>query len=272
MNTLLVDIGNTRVKWATLRGARQGRMQAAAHENSGLALRALVRGAPRDVTRVVVVSVVDEALTRVLDAAAQPPVWRRAGIHRFHAPRVRRHQQLSRHLAPRRGSLGVRRRRARARARPNRRHRQRGYRAHHRRGHRRRPPSRRRHRSGPQDHGRKPAVRHAWHPPPCAGRDARRRGRCSPPIPRARWPRARVFAAAAFVDRALLEAQRTIARPAGARSSPAAPRPNSSATSTSPALHGPRSRAARPRGVRGRSVTHLLHSRLACVQPYSFSY
>lgn len=69
--TLLVDIGNTRVKWATLRGARQGRMQAAAHENSGIALRALVRRAPRDVSRVVVVSVVDEALTRVLDAAAQ---------------------------------------------------------------------------------------------------------------------------------------------------------------------------------------------------------
>ena len=76
MNTLLVDIGNTRVKWATLRGAKQGRMHAAAHENSGLALRAVVRGAPRDVQRIVVVSVVDEALTRVLDAAAQ----RRFGI------------------------------------------------------------------------------------------------------------------------------------------------------------------------------------------------
>jgi type III pantothenate kinase len=74
--TLLVDIGNTRVKWATLRGAWQGRMQAAAHENSGIALRALVRRAPRSVSRVVVVSVVDEALTRVLDAAAQ----RRFGI------------------------------------------------------------------------------------------------------------------------------------------------------------------------------------------------
>jgi type III pantothenate kinase len=76
MNTLLVDIGNTRVKWATLRGGKQGRMQAAAHENSGLALRAVVRGAPRDVNRIVVVSVVDEALARVLDAAAQ----RRFGV------------------------------------------------------------------------------------------------------------------------------------------------------------------------------------------------
>lgn len=76
MSTLLVDIGNTRVKWATLRDGRQGRMQAAAHENSGLALRALVRRAPKDVGRVLVVSVVDEALSRVLDAAAH----RRFGV------------------------------------------------------------------------------------------------------------------------------------------------------------------------------------------------
>lgn len=76
MNTLLVDIGNTRVKWAILRDGRQGRMQAAAHENSGLALRALVRQAPKDVGRVVIVSVVDEALSRVLDAAAH----RRFGV------------------------------------------------------------------------------------------------------------------------------------------------------------------------------------------------
>jgi type III pantothenate kinase len=71
MNTLLVDIGNTRVKWAVVRGARLGSMQAAVHENSGLALRALVRSAPRDVGRVIVVSVVDEALSRVLDAAVR---------------------------------------------------------------------------------------------------------------------------------------------------------------------------------------------------------
>jgi type III pantothenate kinase len=71
MTTLLVDIGNTRVKWAILRDARLGSMRAAAHENSGLALRALLRRAPRDVNRIVVVSVVDEALSRVLDAAAR---------------------------------------------------------------------------------------------------------------------------------------------------------------------------------------------------------
>jgi type III pantothenate kinase len=75
-STLLVDIGNTRVKWAVLRDGKQGPMRAAAHEKSGLALRALVRGAPRDVGRVLVVSVVDEALTHVLDAA----VRRRFGI------------------------------------------------------------------------------------------------------------------------------------------------------------------------------------------------
>jgi type III pantothenate kinase len=76
MTTLLVDIGNTRVKWAILRDGRQGGLQAAAHENSGLALRALVRRAPKNVSRVVVVSVVDEALSRVLDAAAR----RRFGV------------------------------------------------------------------------------------------------------------------------------------------------------------------------------------------------
>src|SRR5688500_16834651 len=75
MHTLLVDIGYTRVKWAIL-GTRQSRMWAAPHENSGLALRALVRRAPRDVGRVIVVSVVDEALSRVLDDA----VRRRFGI------------------------------------------------------------------------------------------------------------------------------------------------------------------------------------------------
>ncbi len=75
-NTLLVDIGNTRVKWATLRGSAQSRMQAAAHQDSGLALRALVRDAPRNVSRVIVVSVVDEALSRVLDDAAR----RRFGV------------------------------------------------------------------------------------------------------------------------------------------------------------------------------------------------
>ena len=76
MTTLLVDIGNTRVKWATLRGGQQGGMHAAAHEDSGLALRELVRSSPRGVNRVIVVSVVDESLSHVLDAAAR----RRFGV------------------------------------------------------------------------------------------------------------------------------------------------------------------------------------------------
>ena len=76
MTILLVDIGNTRVKWATLRAGQQGAMRAAAHEGSGLALREVVRSSPRHVNRVVVVSVVDEALSHVLDAAAR----RRFGI------------------------------------------------------------------------------------------------------------------------------------------------------------------------------------------------
>jgi type III pantothenate kinase len=91
MNTLLVDIGNTRVKWAILRGARQTRMQAAPHENSGLALRALVRHAPRDVGRVIVVSVVDEALSRVLDAAVQ----RRFGVATEYIRSTRRARGVS---------------------------------------------------------------------------------------------------------------------------------------------------------------------------------
>ena len=108
-------------------------MQAAAHENSGLALRALVRDAPRDVSRVIVVSVVDEALSRVLDAAAR----RRFGVMpeyiRSTRARLRRHQQLSRYLAPRSGSLGVGGRRACAGDGARRGHRQRRHRAHHRR-------------------------------------------------------------------------------------------------------------------------------------------
>ena len=167
--TLLVDIGNTRVKWATLRGLKQGRMQAAAHEDSGLALRALVREAPREVSRVIVVSVVDEALSRVLDAA----VRRRFGV-------------VPEYIASTRRACGVTN----------------SYRDTWRLGAdrwvsavgahalangraavianvgtaltidavtRQRPPSWRRHHSGPQGHGGKPARRHSWHSPPRPG-------------------------------------------------------------------------------------------------------
>ena len=59
--TLLVDIGNTRVKWAMLRDASAGPHARGARMRTRAALRALVRAAPRDVNRVIVVSVVDEA-------------------------------------------------------------------------------------------------------------------------------------------------------------------------------------------------------------------
>ena len=71
MTTLLVDIGNTRVKWALLRGSRLGRMHARVHEGDAGAMRALVRSAPRDVTRVVAVSVAGAKLDRALSGAVR---------------------------------------------------------------------------------------------------------------------------------------------------------------------------------------------------------
>ena len=69
MTTLLVDIGNTRVKWALLRGSRAGSHACARYTRRGAAaLRALVRAAPRDVTRVVAVSVAGAKLERALVA------------------------------------------------------------------------------------------------------------------------------------------------------------------------------------------------------------
>jgi type III pantothenate kinase len=71
MSTLLVDIGNTRVKWALLRGTRLGRMQARAHGGGAAVLRALVRAAPADVKRVLAVSVAGGRLDRALVAAVR---------------------------------------------------------------------------------------------------------------------------------------------------------------------------------------------------------
>ena len=71
MTTLLVDIGNTRVKWALLRGTRLGRMQALAHAGETAAFRRLVRSAPGDVTRVVAVSVAGARLERALAGAVR---------------------------------------------------------------------------------------------------------------------------------------------------------------------------------------------------------
>jgi type III pantothenate kinase len=70
MNTLLVDIGNTRVKWAILRGTKLGRMHAALHEGKPTALRALVRAAS-SVDDVVAVCVAGAHLERALAAAVR---------------------------------------------------------------------------------------------------------------------------------------------------------------------------------------------------------
>jgi type III pantothenate kinase len=70
MNTLLVDIGNTRVKWALLRGTKLGRMHAALHDGKHTALRALVRAAT-SVDDVVAVCVAGAHLERELAAAVK---------------------------------------------------------------------------------------------------------------------------------------------------------------------------------------------------------
>ena len=71
MTTLLVDIGNTRVKWALLRGARLTRMRARAHARRAAVLRAVVDAAPRDVERVIAVCVAGASLERALGAAVR---------------------------------------------------------------------------------------------------------------------------------------------------------------------------------------------------------
>lgn len=71
MSTLLVDIGNTRAKWAVLRGRAPGRMQALAHDGRATTMRALVRAAPAGVTRILAVSVAGPALEHALSAAAR---------------------------------------------------------------------------------------------------------------------------------------------------------------------------------------------------------
>lgn len=75
MTTLLVDIGNTRIKWARLEGDRPGRGTAAAHSGWRAAdyARHLFARA-RGIERVVVASVAGSEVNQALDAAA-----RRAG-------------------------------------------------------------------------------------------------------------------------------------------------------------------------------------------------
>lgn len=65
MSVLLVDLGNSRVKWAVLRGGRLGRMRAFAHgPGDDGAWAAFARALPRDATRARVVSVADGSTYR----------------------------------------------------------------------------------------------------------------------------------------------------------------------------------------------------------------
>ncbi len=71
MSILLVDIGNSRAKCAVLRGQRPGASRAFPHRPGGTSLAALVRSAPRDVTRVIAVSVAGARMERALAAAVK---------------------------------------------------------------------------------------------------------------------------------------------------------------------------------------------------------
>ncbi len=76
-STLLVDIGNTRVKWARLRSGRLGHQRAAAHagwKREDFARRLL--GSARGLDRILVVSVAGSRIDRLFTAAARE----RAGI------------------------------------------------------------------------------------------------------------------------------------------------------------------------------------------------
>jgi len=68
---LLVDIGNTRVKWALVRGVRLGRMRARAHGGDAGVLESIVTRAPRRVSRVVAVNVAGARFERALRAAVR---------------------------------------------------------------------------------------------------------------------------------------------------------------------------------------------------------
>ncbi|HET9864344.1 MAG TPA: type III pantothenate kinase [Steroidobacteraceae bacterium] len=71
MSILLVDIGNTRAKWAVLRGARLSKGRALPHRAGDAGLAALVRNAPRDVSRVIAVCVAGARRERALAAAVR---------------------------------------------------------------------------------------------------------------------------------------------------------------------------------------------------------
>jgi type III pantothenate kinase len=75
VNVLLIDIGNTRIKWARFAGAQLGRQRAAVHSGwSGADYARKVIGSGRGLERILVSSVAGEQVKRSLTLAA-----RRAG-------------------------------------------------------------------------------------------------------------------------------------------------------------------------------------------------
>ncbi len=68
---LLIDIGNTRVKWTVQRGMRLGRVRAIAHESDPAVARRILLGAPRGIRRIVAVNVAGKAFERALVKAAR---------------------------------------------------------------------------------------------------------------------------------------------------------------------------------------------------------
>jgi type III pantothenate kinase len=72
MSTLLVDIGNTRIKWARLEGRRLATTEAAVHAgwDAGDFARRLLKG-PRRIGRILVASVASPELNRSLATAAR---------------------------------------------------------------------------------------------------------------------------------------------------------------------------------------------------------
>lgn len=71
MSVLLVDIGNTRAKFALLRGTRLSAARALPHRAGTAGVAALVRAVPRDVERVVAVCVMGARYERALAAAVR---------------------------------------------------------------------------------------------------------------------------------------------------------------------------------------------------------
>ena len=71
MSVLLVDIGNTRIKWSVLRGERLGRQKA--QEHAGITARDLERlmFATRGITRVIAASVAGTRLNRLVSSTAR---------------------------------------------------------------------------------------------------------------------------------------------------------------------------------------------------------